>query len=78
MGSNIVQALNFCSLSSLLCCSLQVSSVGGVVRGVTDCHIGCVSAAFLPFSNKKPIYNFLNTLPAECLVNDTYFDYLHL
>ena len=46
--------------------------------GVTDCHIGCVSAAFLPFSNKKPIYNFLNTLPAECLVNDTYFDYLHL
>ena len=47
-------------------------------RGVTDCHIGCVSAAFLPFSNKKPIYNFLNTLPAECLVNDTYFDYLHL
>ena len=33
---------------------------------------------FLPFSNKKAIYNFLNTLTREYLVNDTYFDYLHL
>ena len=32
---------------------------------------------FSPFSNKKAIYNFLNTLTREYLVNDTSFDYLH-